>query len=196
MTPEIRAFEYALGLYSVLIGLAIADIAASFHRLARSGSPVKWHPLPVLAAAYAFCMAVGMWFEVWTIRNVVEARHYLFYLTMVGNFFVLFLIAAASLPDDPARDSDLEAYYQRNRRYFWSLVVLFEIVYIAQGVYFVHSIFSRMPTDVRVTFLSQWALLLFVPLAMAVSRSRPFHYLGFGILFAVQTWHYLAYAIN
>jgi len=26
MTPEIRAFEYALGLYSVLIGLAIADI--------------------------------------------------------------------------------------------------------------------------------------------------------------------------
>jgi hypothetical protein len=27
MTPEMRAFEYALGLFSVLVGLAIADIA-------------------------------------------------------------------------------------------------------------------------------------------------------------------------
>ena len=29
MTPEVRAFEYALGIFSVLIGLAVADIAAS-----------------------------------------------------------------------------------------------------------------------------------------------------------------------
>ena len=33
MTPEIRAFEYAIGVFAVLIGLAIADIATSSHRL-------------------------------------------------------------------------------------------------------------------------------------------------------------------
>jgi hypothetical protein len=36
MTPEIRAFEFATGLFAVLIGLAVADIASSFHRPARS----------------------------------------------------------------------------------------------------------------------------------------------------------------
>ena len=46
MTPEMRAFEYALGLFSVLIGLAIADIATSFHRLIRSRAGVTWWTVP------------------------------------------------------------------------------------------------------------------------------------------------------
>ena len=120
MTPEIRAFEYALGLYSVLIGLAVADIAASFHRLARRKEPVVWDPLALLAACYALWLAVGMWFDLWGVRNVSEARHFFFYLAMVANLFVLFLIAAASLPDDPAGDRDLRTYYASNRRYFLS----------------------------------------------------------------------------
>ena len=49
MTPEIRAFEFALGLFSVLIGLAIADVAASFHRLMRARPRVRWDPLTLLA---------------------------------------------------------------------------------------------------------------------------------------------------
>jgi hypothetical protein len=39
MTPEIRAFEYAVGIFAVLIGLAIADIATSFQRADRRGEP-------------------------------------------------------------------------------------------------------------------------------------------------------------
>jgi hypothetical protein len=61
VTPEIRAFEYSLGLFAVLIGLAVADVANSFHRLVRSRTPVVWDPLALLAALYALCMAVGMW---------------------------------------------------------------------------------------------------------------------------------------
>ncbi len=196
MTPEIRAFEYALGLFSVLIGLAVADIAASVHRLARSKTPVAWDPLGPFAALYALCMAVGMWFDLWGVRNVSEARHYFFYLFMVANLFVLFLIAAASLPDDPREDGDLRAYYERNRRYFWLLVALFQAGYIGLGIYFVHSIFSRMPPALQVQISSQWILLLVVPLALAHVKSRTAHYLGFALLIAVQAWHYAPYTIN
>jgi hypothetical protein len=196
VTPEIRAFEYALGLFSVLIGLAVADIAASFHRLARGRAPVVWDPLALLAALYALCMAVGMWFDLWGVRNVSEARQFFFYLSMVANLFVLFLIAAVSLPDDPREDGDLRAYYQRNRRYFWMLVALFQAGYIAYGIYFVHSIFSRMPLGLRIQVISQWTLLLLIPLALAQIKSRSVHYLGFGLLIAVQAWHYAPYAIN
>jgi hypothetical protein len=36
VTPEIRAFEYATGLFAALIGLAVVDLATSFHRLLRN----------------------------------------------------------------------------------------------------------------------------------------------------------------
>ena len=39
MTPEMRAFEYALGLFSVLIGLAIARLALLF-------ATGAWHYAP------------------------------------------------------------------------------------------------------------------------------------------------------
>ena len=196
MTAEIRAFEYALGLFSVLIGLAVADVATSFHRLVRGKAPVVWDPLALLAAFYALCMSIGMWFEVWSVRSVSEARHYFFYLSMVANFFVLFLISAASLPDDPKEDHDLRAYYERNRRYFWLLIALFQAAYIGHGIYFVHSIFTRIPLGIRVQFVSQWLLLFIVPLALAYVRRRSLHFVGFAILFAVQAWHYAPYAIN
>ena len=98
MTPEIRAFEYALGLFSVLIGLAVADIAASFHRLVRSEGSVKWHPLALLAALYAPRITVGMWFDLWTVRNVTETRHFFFYLGLVAQLFVLFLVGRQVCP--------------------------------------------------------------------------------------------------
>jgi hypothetical protein len=196
VTPEIRAFEYALGLYSVLIGLAVADIAASFHRLARRKAPMVWDPLALLAASYALWLAVGMWFDLWGVRNVSEARHFFFYLAMVANLFVLFLIAAASLPDDPANDCDLRAYYASNRRYFWSLVALFQTFYIVFGVYFVGSMLSRMPRASAALIVGTWVLLLVTPLTLAGLKSRSAHYVGLALLFAVQAWHYAPYTIN
>ena len=77
MTPEIRAFEFALGLFAVLIGLAIADIATSFHRLLRDRARVHRDPLPLLAAALAIVITVGMWFDLWGIRHATLVCHFL-----------------------------------------------------------------------------------------------------------------------
>jgi hypothetical protein len=196
MTPEIRAFEYALGIFAVLIGLAVADIATSFHRLVRSKRPVIWDPLALLAAAFALCMAVGMWFDLWTVRNVRETRYFFFYLFMVSQMFVLFLIAAASLPDEPGGAIDLRDFYAGNRRYFWALVALFQVGYTGLGIYFIHSMLSRMPLAFAVAFFTQMILLFGVPLALVAVKSRVVHYLGVGLLFAVTAWHYAPYSIN
>ena len=136
MTPEIRSFEYALGLFTILVGLAIADIALSLHRLIRHSPRVKWDPLVLLAGLYAFLIAVGMWFDLWAVRAVSETRDFFFYLSIVAELFVVFLLAAASLPDDPQVDSDLRQYYRANRRYFWTLVLLFQLSYYAHYTYF------------------------------------------------------------
>ena len=196
MTPEIRAFEFALGLFSVLIGLAIADIATSFHRLMRAQPRVRWDPLVLLSALFAIVITVGMWFDLWGIRNATSVRHFFLYLALVGTFFVLFLIAASSLPDHASEGLDLREFYGRNRRYFWSLVMLFEIIYVLFGIHFLGSVLDRLPHAVIAAIIFQWTILVAVPGVLTLVRSRAIHYAGLALLFATVFWHYGRQAIT
>ena len=196
MTPEMRAFEYALGLFSVLVGLAIADIATSFHRLARSNPAVRWDPLALLAAFYALVVAIGMWFDLWGVREVATTRRFFFYLVMIALLFVVFLIAAAALPDDPESGRDLRAFYARNQRYFWTLIALFQLGYLLLGLYFAGGLLRRAPPYYRFAFATQMGVQCFVPLALAFLRSRALHYAGLALLLATAAWHYAPYSIS
>ena len=196
MTPEMRAFEYALGLFSVLIGLAIADIATSFHRLVRSTAAVKWDPLALLAALYALLIAVGMWFDLWGVRGVEATRHFFFYLVMIALLFMVFLVAAAALPDDPESGRDLRAFYARNQRYFWTLIALFQLGYLLLGLYFAGGLLRRAPPYYRFAFATQTGVQFLVPLALVFLKSRPLHYAGLAVLLATAAWHYAPYSIG
>jgi hypothetical protein len=195
MTPEIRAFEYAIGVFAVLIGLAIADIATSFHRLLRSKSSVKWDPLALIAALYALCMAIYMWFDLWGVRHFAATRHFLFYLFLFAELFVLFLIAASSLPDEASSSTDLREFYATNRRNFWFLVVLFQIGYVGAGFYFMRGMIA-LPKLVTAILLVQMIAPLAVALMLLATRSRAVHYVGIGLLFVVMLLHYGRASIN
>jgi hypothetical protein len=196
MTPEIRAFEFSLGLFAVLIGLAVGDIATSFHKLARSKAAVKWDPLLLLTTVYALCLPVCMWFELWGVRHFAGARYFLFYLTLVAELFILFLIAAASLPDEATDSRDLREYYAENRRYFWSLVSLFEAAYIAHGFYFVRGELSAASPGELAFVLSIMIAPLAIAIILATVSSRVVHYVGVTLLFAVMVIHYAPASIN
>ena len=195
MTPEIRAFEYAMGVFSVLIGLAIADIAASAHRLLRHKSQVRWDPLAVLAALYALCMAVYMWFDLWGVRNFTATRHFLFYLVLFGQLFVLFLVAASSLPDEADPSTDLREFYSANRRSFWFLVALFQLAYVGVGFYFIGGE-PPLPGWIMAILVSQMIAPLVICLILLATKSRAMHYIGIGLLFAVMLFHYWQASIN
>ena len=190
MTPEIRAFEFALGLFAILIGIAIADVATSLHRLLRSPARVRWDPLALMAPAFAIVITVGMWFDLWGIRHATSVRHFFLYLILVALFFLLFLIAASSLPDEASDGADLHDFYGRNHRYFWSLVALFEISYVAMGIHFLGSVLDRIPRSEIALIAVQWAILIAAPVVLALVRSRRIHYAGVTLLFAVVFWHY------
>jgi hypothetical protein len=195
--PEATAFEYAMGLFSVLIGLAVADIAISFHRLMRRRQTVRWDPLALAAAFYTLCMAVYMWFDIWGVRHVGATRHFFFYLGLVAQLFVLFLIAAASLPDEASDNLlDLRPYYATNRRYFWSLLVLFQVGYAAFGIYFSSDEIMRQSGPVAAYLWSLMTAPVVVSLVLLVVRSRIAHYIGLSLLFALMALHYAPMQIN
>jgi hypothetical protein len=183
MSPEIRSFEFALGLFSVLVGLAIADIATSFSRLVRRGSRVSWDPLALLAALFALLVAVNMWFDLWHVRDVAGSRHYFFYLWTVAELFLVYLMATVSLPEEPDREGDLRTYYEHNRRHFWTLVLLFRISYTAHWFYYSayqEQNWTRVALDVGAGFV--------VPVVLLLTASRAANATGLVLLIGLLLW--------
>ena len=176
MTP----FDYAVGLVSILVGLALADVAASLHKLLRQGRSVRWDGRVVLSVAFVIITITGMWFSVWSIRDVKAVLSFPFYLSLFLEFMVLSLVCAACLPDEPVDSHDLGLFYDNNRGYLWSLFALFQTSYFLHWIYFV----GIRVTDRGELFIRGAAVL--IPLALflllATVRSRWFHYV---MLFAL-----------
>lgn len=176
-------------LFSVLIGLAIADVASSFHRLMRHRQNVRWDPLALTVAAYSLSTAVYMWFDIWGVRHFGVTRQFLFYLGLIAELIVLFLAAAASLPDEVSAPFDLKSYYEGNRRYFWSLMAIFQLSYSAFGFFFAGGESSMSPLVSALLYT-----MMVAPLAISVGliflKSRTIHWIGIVMLLVIMLLHY------
>ena len=175
-------FDYALGLVSILVGLALADVAASLHRLLRQARLVRWDGRVVLCVVLVIITITGMWFEVWSIRSVKAVLSYPFYLSLFLEFMVLFLVCAACLPDEPEESCDLGAFYEKNRTYLWSLFTLFQTSFFLHWIYFARLQMSNHRPTLLFGAWVGFPLLVFV--LLAIIRSRWFHYLALLALIA------------
>lgn len=133
-------FEYLIGLISLIVGLGLADIATSLHRLIRHRSSVRWDWIALATAAFAAVTMVWIWYNIWDLRDFAGVDGFVFYLTLLAEMFLLFLAAAACLPDERESDArkgwDLSAYYDRTHGYIWTLMALFHASYLLRWIYF------------------------------------------------------------
>jgi hypothetical protein len=184
-------FDYAVGLISILVGLALADVGGSLHKLLRQGRAVRWDGRVILSVTLVITVITGMWFSVWDLRTVNAVFWYPFYITLFLEFMVLFLVCAACLPDDAVEDRDLGAFYERNRRYLWSLFALFETSVTLHWLYFRRH--SAHPFTVGHSSLLAGATVcapLFVFLLLAFVRPRRFHYAALVTLIVYYLYGY------
>jgi hypothetical protein len=175
MTP----FEYALGLFSVLIGLALADIAQKAHRLIRDVATVTWDARVLITTVLVTITIVRMWFDVWSIHGRADILVFGFYLTMFVEMMILFVVAANSLPDDVGRDCDLRAFYEGNSRTFWWSFAAFHLSFLGHWLYF---------TDFQGSAVG-WTVGLARPLCCAVLasvRHKPTHFLLISVLIVAE----------
>src|SRR5690242_2806395 len=190
MTP----FDYALGLVSILVGLALADVAASLHRLLRRARLVTWDGRVVLSVVLVIITITGMWFEVWSIRSVKAVLSYPFYLSLFLEFMVLFLVCAACLPDEPEESYDLGAFYERSRTYLWSLFALFQTSFFIHWIYFAG---LHMTNHGRMRLFGAWVgFPLFVFVLLAIVRSPWFHYIALLALIAYRLLNYWNFTLT
>ncbi len=130
--------EFILAFISVVIGLGVADLLTSFHRLLRAHDRVKWDWLTIANAALMLYLIVAFWW--WHFdypgpgRTLTVAK----FLPVFGFLVTSFLMVAAALPDEvPEKGLDLRSFYLETLQYRWVLVVLSTLVSQWGGIFYV-----------------------------------------------------------
>lgn len=132
MLASVSPFEYLLALVSILIGLAAADLAGSFHRLLRARQRVQWDWLALAAALLVMMLIFEFWWIFYGLGTSAVWTHYSAFLVLAASLVCMYLLASTTLPDEvPAEGIDLRQYYFDNGSYFWGLFGLFVLLMIA-----------------------------------------------------------------
>ena len=117
-------FEYLAAFISIVLAIAVGDLAMSVHRLLRARRRVIWHPIPILAAFWVLLVLLASFFAIW---EWTALDHLDFYglLWKFAPMFLYFLAASAILPDEvPTQKLDLYDFYLSERAYFLPVLIL------------------------------------------------------------------------
>ena len=114
--------EYVSVFISIIIGLAVADLLISFHRLIRVDARVKWYWLVPAIAVYMLLVIVNFWWGTYWWFSHIRLLSMGEFLPTLLSAIALFLLAASVLPDEVTTDAlDLKAWYIRNAGQIWAL---------------------------------------------------------------------------
>jgi hypothetical protein len=114
--------EYTAAFVSIMIGLALADLATSLQRLLRAGPRVKWDILTPAAALLSAAFVINVWWTMFAVLSQVERLSVASFIPDLVSLVLLFCLASSALPDEVPQDGlDLRDYYERNRRWLWRL---------------------------------------------------------------------------
>ena len=119
-------FELSFALTSVILALALTNIAASVHRLFLAGRRVRWAPEPILVTLLVTMIIVDVWTDQWHFRAIKQLNvggSLLDVLRMMSLFFA----AASTLPDPDLLgegEIDLKTYYYATRRLTYGAMIV------------------------------------------------------------------------
>ncbi|HEY8572991.1 hypothetical protein [Phenylobacterium sp.] len=191
MTP----FEYALGLISILMSLALADVVMCVHRLMRRARTVRWDARPLIATALIVIEIIRIWFAQWTLRDLDTALGFPVYVALFGHILLLVMTAVASLPDEVGDRCDLGEFYERNRTYFWGAFAATQAAYFALWLVFGG---NQASVGGSAGVMDWFRILgpLAVYLLLALVRWKWLHYLAPLVILGFYAWLYRGQTIS
>lgn len=128
--------DFAIGLMTIITGLAIADMVASTHVLFMNRRRVRWDWLAILTAVYIFMLIVSSWgISYRTMGNQMINPPLWLFVIGLSQIIPLYLSARASLPDAvEEKGVSLATHYADIRRYFLASVGFTYLMFVAYGV--------------------------------------------------------------
>lgn len=109
-------FEFWFALSAVILGMALAQIAASVHKLLLAGKRVSWAPEPIMLTVIVMLVIIVQWLGSWSSRDDTSMTLALTVLKVV-MLMTLYFTAASCLPEPSGETDrvDTYKYYDRTR---------------------------------------------------------------------------------
>ena len=186
--------EYLSVFLAILVGLAVADLATSFHKLMRARERVEWDWLSLALAVVMLLEIVLFWWGSFHWYRAAADMSIGKFLPDLLLFIVLFLAVAAVLPDEvPADGLSLRKHYFSTAPYFWTLMVLMAFIVV-------FGMWPRYAPDASLAelLLSHWQnLALAFAMALLIFIKRPWLHMAFVALLVPYTlWITLPYLMR
>lgn len=103
--------DFLLAFVGIILGLGVADLLTSLHKLLRAGRRVKWHWATPTLAALMLLVTLVVWFRSFGALNDLRSETLAAFLPAFVVLVLSFLMMAAALPDDvPDSGIDLEQF--------------------------------------------------------------------------------------
>ena len=131
-------FEFVCAFYSVVLGVAVAQLMTSVGRLIEVRDQVRTYWVQSLWVVIVLLVDVNSWWAMWELRNAKSWSVFSF-LLLVGLVASIYLVTVLLFPRVPESGGqiDLDAHYYKNRRIFflanaaeWTLGVLCNLTFL------------------------------------------------------------------
>jgi hypothetical protein len=119
--------EYVAAFVSIMVGLALADLATSLQRLLRAGERVRWDFLTPAAAVLTTAFVINVWWVTFDTLNAMRSISVGGFIPDLISLLLLFCLASSALPDEVGEELILADYYRDNQRRFWGLFAVYTI---------------------------------------------------------------------
>jgi hypothetical protein len=188
-------FEYLAAFITIVLGLALADLLVSLHRLLRERRRIIWRPLPLLLALFVFLGLLTFFFSVWDMTRWKEITYFGLLWQMVGTV-PIFLAACAVLPDDvPKGRLDLDQFYFDERRYVLWLIAAGTMIGIVDVTFTGWDSLQGDPSIYVIYYLINFVMLAAMG-AMVSSERKWVHWLSMAIIFSLAGYGFAEWEIS
>ena len=128
--------DFAIGLSTIITGLAITVMLANLHALLVNRRKVRWDWLTLLAAAFVFMLIVDSWGVSFRqlANRPINPPLWLF-LIMLGDIIPMYLAARAIFPDYLTDEGvNLAKHYAEISRFLWGSLLFSYALFLAWSV--------------------------------------------------------------
>jgi hypothetical protein len=177
-----NAFEYSFTFYSLLLGLALANLATGAAEVWRDRVGIRWGICTPLLALAVLSFCVGQWNTMWLTQRVVSMSPLLL-LSMLSSTLPLIFISQAMFPKETTRWRSLDEYYLEHRIALLGMLTIAPSVAIA----FNAIIYGDFSTDPVIRSI----MTIIIPAAAMPFRNRWVH----GAALAIVSTYYVLFRL-
>ena len=179
--------DYAIGLLTIITGLAIADVVVSLHLLLVNRARVRWDWLAMVATVLIVLLITVIWgISYQNMGNRQFNPPVWHFAARLAQIVPMYLAARAILPDEVGKGEVVLAdHYAAVSRYFWASIAVTYLIYLA------FNLAHDGPASLLGYYLAP-AVQLTMMLVLILVQRRGVHVLLVPVIFAWFCYDHLA----